>query len=97
MNTPQFQIPNRTFNTPQFGTITETINDNRTYNWRCVLYKCEQCQRQFNLPLSFRRIALLRGRIPTSEHLEYNVSTSAEEDPESGEEKHDEFEHASLL
>ena len=29
MNTPQFQIPNRTFNTPQFGTITETINDNR--------------------------------------------------------------------
>ncbi|MSV27459.1 MAG: TonB-dependent receptor [Bryobacterales bacterium] len=28
-NTPQFQIPNRTFNTPQFGTITETINDNR--------------------------------------------------------------------
>ena len=29
LNTPQFQIPNRTFNTPQFGTITETINDNR--------------------------------------------------------------------
>src|SRR5258708_4423302 len=29
MNMPQFQIPNRTFNTPQFGTITETINDNR--------------------------------------------------------------------
>ena len=29
MNKPQFQIPNRTFNTPQFGTITETINDNR--------------------------------------------------------------------
>lgn len=29
MNTPQFQIPNRTFNTPQFGTITETIADNR--------------------------------------------------------------------
>jgi hypothetical protein len=29
MNTPQFQIPSRTFNTPQFGTITETINDNR--------------------------------------------------------------------
>ena len=29
MNTPQFQIPNRTFNTPQFGTILETINDNR--------------------------------------------------------------------
>ena len=29
MNTPQFQIPNRTFNTPQFGTITDTINDNR--------------------------------------------------------------------
>jgi len=28
-NTPQFQIPNRTFNTPQFGTITETIADNR--------------------------------------------------------------------
>ena len=29
MNTPQFQIPNRTFNTPQFGTITETVADNR--------------------------------------------------------------------
>ncbi|MFN7923306.1 MAG: carboxypeptidase regulatory-like domain-containing protein [Bryobacteraceae bacterium] len=29
LNTPQFQIPNRTFNTPQFGTITETIADNR--------------------------------------------------------------------
>jgi hypothetical protein len=29
LNMPQFQIPNRTFNTPQFGTITETINDNR--------------------------------------------------------------------
>jgi hypothetical protein len=29
LNTPQFQIPGRTFNTPQFGTITETINDNR--------------------------------------------------------------------
>jgi hypothetical protein len=29
MNTPQFQIPSRVFNTPQFGTITETINDNR--------------------------------------------------------------------
>jgi len=29
MNTPQFQIPGRTFNTPQFGTMTETINDNR--------------------------------------------------------------------
>ncbi|MEJ7608110.1 MAG: hypothetical protein WKF37_18045, partial [Bryobacteraceae bacterium] len=29
MNTPQFQIPERTFNTPQFGTITSTINDNR--------------------------------------------------------------------
>jgi len=29
LNTPQFQIPNRTFSTPQFGTITETINDNR--------------------------------------------------------------------
>ncbi len=29
MNTPQFQIPSRTFTTPQFGTITETINDNR--------------------------------------------------------------------
>jgi hypothetical protein len=29
LNTPQFQIPSRTFNTPQFGTITETINDNR--------------------------------------------------------------------
>ncbi|MEX2263769.1 MAG: carboxypeptidase regulatory-like domain-containing protein [Bryobacteraceae bacterium] len=29
MNTPQFQIPERTFNTPQFGTITATINDNR--------------------------------------------------------------------
>jgi hypothetical protein len=29
MNTPQFQIPNRTFNTPQFGTITDTIADNR--------------------------------------------------------------------
>ena len=29
MNTPQFQIPNRTFNTPQFGTITETLADNR--------------------------------------------------------------------
>jgi len=29
LNTPQFQIPNRIFNTPQFGTITETINDNR--------------------------------------------------------------------
>ncbi|MBI3682753.1 MAG: TonB-dependent receptor [Acidobacteria bacterium] len=29
LNTPQFQIPARTFNTPQFGTITETINDNR--------------------------------------------------------------------
>jgi hypothetical protein len=29
MNTPQLQIPNRTFNTPQFGTITETIADNR--------------------------------------------------------------------
>ena len=28
-NTPQFQIPNRTFNTPQFGTITETVADNR--------------------------------------------------------------------
>jgi hypothetical protein len=27
--TPQFQIPSRVFNTPQFGTITETINDNR--------------------------------------------------------------------
>jgi len=31
------------------------------------------------------------------EHLERGVPTSAEEDPESGEEKHDEFEHASLL
>jgi hypothetical protein len=29
MNTPQFQIPNRTFNTAQFGTITETVADNR--------------------------------------------------------------------
>ena len=29
LNTPQFQIPNRTFTTLQFGTITETINDNR--------------------------------------------------------------------
>ena len=29
LNMPQFQVPNRTFNTPQFGTITETINDNR--------------------------------------------------------------------
>ena len=29
MNHPQFQIPERTFNTPQFGTITSTINDNR--------------------------------------------------------------------
>ncbi|MGH9660654.1 MAG: TonB-dependent receptor domain-containing protein, partial [Bryobacteraceae bacterium] len=29
LNTPQFQIPNRTFSTPQFATITETINDNR--------------------------------------------------------------------
>jgi hypothetical protein len=29
MNTPQLQVPNRTFNTPQFGTITETIADNR--------------------------------------------------------------------
>jgi hypothetical protein len=29
MNTPQFQIPNRIFGTPQFATITETINDNR--------------------------------------------------------------------
>ncbi len=29
MNTPQFQIPNRVFNTPQFGTITETVADNR--------------------------------------------------------------------
>jgi hypothetical protein len=28
-NTPQFQIPNRTFNTPSFGTITETVADNR--------------------------------------------------------------------
>lgn len=28
-NTPQLQIPNRTFNTPQFGTITQTIGDNR--------------------------------------------------------------------
>jgi len=28
-NTPQLQIPNRTFNTPQFGTITETVADNR--------------------------------------------------------------------
>jgi hypothetical protein len=28
-NTPQFQIPSRVFNTPQFGTITDTINDNR--------------------------------------------------------------------
>ncbi len=29
MNTPQFATPNRTFGTPQFGTITDTINDNR--------------------------------------------------------------------
>lgn len=29
MNTPQLQIPNRTFNTSQFGTITETVADNR--------------------------------------------------------------------
>ena len=29
MNTPQFQVPNRTFGTPQFASITETINDNR--------------------------------------------------------------------
>jgi hypothetical protein len=29
LNHPQFQIPERTFNTPQFGTITSTINDNR--------------------------------------------------------------------
>lgn len=29
LNTPQFQIPERTFNTSQFGTITSTINDNR--------------------------------------------------------------------
>jgi len=29
LNTPQFQIPNRTFGTPQFASITDTINDNR--------------------------------------------------------------------
>jgi hypothetical protein len=29
LNTPQFATPNRTFGTPQFGTITDTINDNR--------------------------------------------------------------------
>src|SRR5262249_33264197 len=28
-STPQFQVPNRTFGTPQFASITETINDNR--------------------------------------------------------------------
>jgi hypothetical protein len=29
MNSPQFATPNRTFGTPQFGTITDVINDNR--------------------------------------------------------------------
>jgi hypothetical protein len=29
LNTPQFATPNRIFGTPQFGTITDTINDNR--------------------------------------------------------------------
>jgi hypothetical protein len=29
LNTPQFDIPNRSFGTPQFGTITGVVNSQR--------------------------------------------------------------------